>query len=199
MSGLATLELELTCRAPTRIGGIGADVRRDWAGRPCVPATTLKGRARVEIRHLAASLSLPVCTARASCDLKSAPCSVCMLFGNRRIEGKVYFADLIADTEPILIESNRMAHSRVRGIALDPNGDREQFRVLGLPSGTRCKGTVRHRIAEAENWQLALLVLGLRAIAQIGAQAGIGWGVCQIAVPNVSPNSLSVALQARVG
>ncbi len=128
-----------------------------------------------------------------------APCIVCTLFGNRRIEGNVYFADLIADTEPVLIESNRMAHSRTRGIALDPDGDREQFRVLALPPGTRCKGTIRHRIAESENWQLALLVLGLRAIAQIGAHAGIGWGMCQIDVHNVPLNSLSTALRARVG
>lgn len=201
MSGLATLELELTCDTPTRIGGIGADVRRDWAGRPCIPATTLKGRARVETSGLALSLSLPVCTPRAACDLRpaNAPCTMCRLFGNRRVEGDVYFADLIADAEPVLIESNRMAHSRVRGVALDPDGDREQFRVLALPAGTHCKGTVHHRIAESENWQLALLVLGLRAIAQIGAGAGIGQGLCRIDVRNVPLNVLSAALQARVG
>ncbi len=92
-----------------------------------------------------------------------------------------------------------MAHSRARGVAIDPGGDRERFRVLALPSGTHCTGSIRHRVAESENWQLALLVVGLRAIGQIGSGSGIGWGLCRLDVRNVPLNTLSAALRARTG
>lgn len=201
MSGLEYLEVALSCEAPTRIGGIGADVWRDSTGHPGIPATTLKGCARREVERLAASLNLPVCAEGARCELVSSdsPCVVCTLFGNRLTEGRLYFVDLIADTEPVLTECQHVAHSRARGVAIDWDKARDPLRILALPVGTRCTGAIRFRIAASETWQLAILALSLRAIAQIGAGYGIGWGVCRVDVRNVPLNMLARALRTRTG
>ena len=87
----------------------------------------------------------------------------------------------------------RPAHGAV------PDVKREPLRVLALPAGTRCTGAIRHRIGEADDWQLALLVLGLRAIGQIGMGYGLGWGLCRVELRGVALNALSRAIRVRAG
>src|ERR1700694_1883151 len=116
---MSTLILTITCLTPLRIG-TESDVRRDAAGRPCIPATTLKGRLRVEVERIAVALGGSICkppNAVTMCHPHAAspPCVVCDLFGSPWTEGRLYFEDLLTNATPILIARQRTTHSRARG------------------------------------------------------------------------------------
>lgn len=168
-TGLARLDLIVRLESPLRIGGTGVDVRRDTTGRPCLPAAALKGRARVEACQLCYALDWPTCDRRAApCQPgDSARCPLCTVFGGRGIAGQVFFADSVADAEPVLTALVR--------------GQRSEA-VLALAAGTHCSGTLRHRLPAAASREFALLVVALLAIDRLGAQNGIGWGRCQIQI-----------------
>ncbi len=166
MIGLGRIEIEIVCDAPLRIGGDGVDVRRDMSGRPCIPASALKGRVRAEVERLCRALCRPCCTSAAPCRTRgSVLCDICTLFGAKDVEGQVYFADLTADSAPILLARSRSPQSWTRGVTIQ----RESIRLLALPVGTHFSGTLRHRLAEADKQKLGLFITGLRAIDQIGA------------------------------
>jgi CRISPR/Cas system CSM-associated protein Csm3 (group 7 of RAMP superfamily) len=179
MIGLTRLEITVTCQGPLRIDGEGIDVYRDWAGRVCIPATLLKGHTRDHVRRLASALGESICDPGAPCDAE--PCAVCRLFGSRRHEGAVAFADLFTDTVPIMINRPRIARSRTRGVSLPA----ETQPILVVPAGAEFSGVVRHHLSSIETQPLALLVAALRGIKQIGTGGAIGWGQCMIGVRGV--------------
>ena len=176
MSGLSLLEIALTTDTVLRIDGVGIDVYRDWAGRIVIPATILKGEARGQVRRLTAALGEHQCDPADPCS--GLPCVVCRLFGSRRREGAVLFADLMTTAIPIRIDRLRIARSRTRGVSL-PSDVRQ---MLVLPSDTVFEGLIRHRLTVTDPQPLSLLVAGLRGIRQIGTGAALGWGHCEMSV-----------------
>jgi CRISPR/Cas system CMR subunit Cmr4 (Cas7 group RAMP superfamily) len=196
---MATLDLELIVEMPLRIGD-GMSVRRDRAGRPCIPATVVKGCLRSAVESIAGALDWPVCRAPDRNEMchpfKAEPCVVCQLFGSPWSEGRLYFTDLITDDPPVLATRQHAAWSRARGIALDS----AIWHGEALPAGTIFKGTLRHPLTE--RWQLALVVAGFGAIRRIGEGYAVGWGACRVVVGGIGDrtalaDALTVYLDGR--
>jgi hypothetical protein len=181
--GMERIAFEVAVKSPLRIGGSGVDVRRDQAGRPCIPATTLKGRTRIEAARLCWTLAWPTCDfpGESLCRPGAAHiCPLCVLFGGHGIEGSVAFDHSITNVEPVLTHVHRLSGAD----------------VLALPIGTSFMGSFRHRIPATRFRHLALLIASLSAIDRLGGSIGIGWGQCEIRfrTPGLDPVMIHSAL-----
>ncbi len=189
---MAIIGLEMTVETPLRIGD-GMSVRRDRVGRPCIPATALKGCLRESIGQIAHAFAWPTCRPPDSATMchpvaasetsAAEPCVVCQLLGSPWTEGLLYLGDLVTDDPPVLATRQHAAWSRTRGVALN------SLTVHGeaLPAGTVFSGVLRHNLIE--RWQLGLLVAGLSAVRRIGEGYAVGWGACHITMSGLGNRS----------
>lgn len=194
------ITLKLSALAPLRIGDSAGVIRDSMGLRPCIPASTLKGRLRSEVERLAATFDKPICKAphRASmCHaLDGLPCIACQLFGSPWSEGRLFFEDLIASKDPILVMRQHGARSRLHGVVHGASSNQYEM----LPAGTVFSGRIRHGLRELS--QVALTVAALRAISTFGVGYGVGWGTCSAEVSAfdtaghlIEPRKLAEALQ----
>jgi len=189
------LTLSLTCQTPLRIAdGDGWAVRRNPAGQPCIPATAIKGRLRATVEHIANGFDWPICGGALCYPLDGEPCAVCQLFGSRWREGRLAFSDLVTNNAPVMLDRQRAARSRVRGVS----GEVDRFKGEMLPAGTILIGTLAHGLSA--DWQLALVIAGLHAMNTLGSSGALGWGAFTIAIGGAPDYStLADALRVRVG
>ena len=181
MTGLTRLEISMIARSPLRIDGVGIDVCRDWAERPCIPAAMVKGQIREQARRLALALAEPICEGRGSCAAAVDRCLLCRLFGAPGYEGAVAFSDLLSSANPVLIDRPRTAQSRTRRVALPV----ESRQVLVIPPDSTFDGVIRHRLGTVDSKALALLLTALHAGRQWGTGGALGWGQCEVKVRGV--------------
>lgn len=188
------IALSVECLSPLRLNS-GLE-------RPCIPATTLKGRTRVEFERLAVTFEMPICRAphrETMCHPVnvSAPCIVCQLFGSPWQAGTVYFEELTTSATPVILPRARISLSRVHGVRMDLERKLESL----LPAGSTLSGRIQHSLSEP--WKLALLIAALHAIASFGMGYGTGGGQCKVSATaqdqhgqSISPTVLAEALRA---
>jgi len=184
---MLTLELRLVLEAPLHVGPITNSpdalhsFTRDVRGRPCIPATTLKGLHRAMTEQVASALGLPLCNppvATQMCHpITGIPaCSVCRLFGSPWLASRLCYWNLIADKTPIVENHIQASQSRRRRVQLTRHT--AQYEVL--PAETVFTGQVDHQITDVA--LLGLAVAGLRSITTIGGGGRFGYGLCRIEV-----------------
>jgi CRISPR/Cas system CSM-associated protein Csm3 (group 7 of RAMP superfamily) len=186
---MATVDLKITLQTPLHIGAgsITPDgtatmtVRfvRDARGRPCIPASTLKGLHRLTTERIAAALGLPVCGTPAASHMchptgGQAACVVCQIFGSPWSPGKIYHRDLAVNVTPLTRTRIVAPQSRRRRVQIE----RRHVNYEVLPGGTLFSGRLDCLFQDSA--LLALALAGLRSITMIGGGSAIGYGLCTV-------------------
>jgi CRISPR/Cas system CSM-associated protein Csm3 (group 7 of RAMP superfamily) len=182
---MATIDLKITLQTPLHIGTdsattVTARSVRDARGRPCIPASTLKGLHRSATERVAAALGLPICGAPVASHMchpigGQAACVVCRIFGSPWLPGKVVYRDLVVNVTPLIETRFVVPQSRRRRVQIERR--RVEYEIL--PGGTLFSG--RLDILFQDSALLALALAGLRAITVIGSGAN-GYGLCTVEV-----------------
>jgi hypothetical protein len=179
---MPTIDLNITLVSAMHIGAGdtspegAARIVRDARGRPCIPASTLKGAHRAAVEQIAAALGLPVCEAPLANRMcyplgGKAACVVCQIFGSPWLPGKVFYRDLTANVTPVIDRRVLGQVSRCRGTRI---GSHDVNREV-LPAGTVFSGKTDHQVADPA--LLALVLCGLRAIPALGSGQSAGGGL----------------------
>ncbi|MEP7286399.1 MAG: RAMP superfamily CRISPR-associated protein [Chloroflexota bacterium] len=207
---MLTIDLKITATTDLHIG-VGSSsgsmpmmLARNSRGRPCIPATTLKGLHRAAAEQMIAALGLWVCDAPIVTRMchplhgqinGQTACMACQIFGSPWLPGRIYYRDLVAAREAITVTRTRSAQSRQRGVRLALKT--EQYEVL--PAETIFTGQIQHTLTDK-----ALLGLALAALRSIRLVGGDG-GLCSVEAQAldsgkqpVSENDLADALRQRV-
>jgi hypothetical protein len=174
---MPSLTLEITMTAPLHLGvsADGLQIALDSRGDALLTATALKGAHRASTEQIARILTLRVCDLLAD-PCGADPCAVCRIFGSRWTPGLMRYRDLTAPGAVTTITRTRAAQSRRRGRHEQRIATTETHAVV--PAGVVFKGTLHHFIGDPG--LLGLSLVGLRAIAALGAGSAQGWGACQV-------------------
>ncbi len=156
-----------------------ARIVRDPRGRPCIPASTLKGAHRAAVEQIAAALGLPVCEAPIPNRMchpvgGKAACVGCQIFGSPWLPGKVYYRDLSVNVTPTNDRRALGPVSRRRGTLIGSH----DFNREVLAAGTVFSGKIDHQVFDSA--LLALLLSGLRAIPALGGGKSFGCGLIAV-------------------
>lgn len=182
------IELKITFHTPLHVGGgdTSADgvklFARDVRGRPCIPASTLKGLHRASTERIAAAIGLRVCHPPDAAQLchstaATSACAVCRIFGSPWLPGSLRYRDLVlpnatTSVTPIIETRETAAQSRRRGVRLRYESSRREV----LPAGTTFSDHIDYLLGDPA--LLGLALAGLRAITVIGS--GNGAGSCTV-------------------
>jgi CRISPR/Cas system CSM-associated protein Csm3 (group 7 of RAMP superfamily) len=174
-----TLQAPLHISAGSRTADGAAPFVRDARGRPCIPASTLKGVHRSATERIAAALGLPICGAPDTSQMchptgGQVACVVCRIFGSPWLPGKVHYRDLVANVKPLTMTRFVVPQSRRRRVQIE----RRQLNTEVLPGGTQF--SVRLDCQIQDTALLALTVAGLRSITVIGGGSAAGYGLCTV-------------------
>ncbi len=187
---MSSIEFSLRLDTPLHIGNgqTPGAFARDTRGRPCIPATTLKGLHRVSVEVLVAQMGLPerMCYPVAGQAGKTA-CPVCLIFGSPWLAGKVYYRDTVSNAQSMLDSRVTMPQSRRRQVGI---GRFTTTREV-LPAGITFAGRIDHQLTDQA--LLALALAGLRAIIHIGGGAALGYGLCRIEARALNDTRLPVS------
>lgn len=174
-------------RTRTMVDRNVALTRRDGKLLPVIPASSLKGRARVYVERLCRTLGQPVCTPpnpATMCPhagLKCPFCTACRLFGSPWREAAVHFSDLVwtGETGELGIRTH-VSISRRTGSA-----QQDLLRTVEVASAAATlEGYVGGR-AGAED--VRFLVAGLTAIEHVGGSKARGLGRVTLQLVDPSP------------
>ena len=181
---MPTIEFTLQLDSPLHIGngetpGVFA---RDARGRPCIPATTLKGLHRASVRAVSVGLGLRACessTPEQMCHPlpPEQACPVCLIFGSPWLPGRLFYRDVLCSAQTVEDTRVVMPQSRKRQVAVG------RFTTLRetLPANTSFSGRIDlHLDQRNDPALLALALLGLRAITRFGAGSAHGYGLCHV-------------------
>jgi CRISPR/Cas system CSM-associated protein Csm3 (group 7 of RAMP superfamily) len=179
------IDLKITLDSPLHIGGgnttPGAPqpIVRDARGRPCIPATTLKGLHRAATEGIAVALELPICNVPSpTCQPLNgqAACVVCRIFGSPWLPGIVRYRDLIATATSAVQTETRVTtpQSRRRRVQLD----RVTISREVLPAGLTLNGRIE--LLTQDRALIALALAGLRSVFAWGASKATGSGRCTV-------------------
>src|SRR5262245_59787323 len=149
---MLTFELRLILETPLHIGPASPETphlfTRDVRGRPCIPATTLKGLHRAMTEQVAAALKLPICNppiaAQMCHPIAGKPaCAVCRIFGSPWLPGRIRYRNLLATVTPVVETHIHGPRSRQRGVQLAQHST--EYEVL--PAGTTFSASIDHQIS----------------------------------------------------
>ncbi len=182
---MASIDLKITLQAPLHIGAGSrtadgtAPFARDARGRPCIPASTLKGVHRSATERIAAALGLPMCGAPDASRMchptgGQAACVVCRIFGSPWLPGKIYYRDLVANVKLLTVTRFVVPQSRRRRVQIE----RRHLNHEVLPGDTQFSGRLDCQVRDAA--LLALMLAGLRSITLIGGGSAAGYGLCTV-------------------
>lgn len=181
---MATIELKIVLKGPLHIGGDQAagsaePFARDGRGRPCIPASTLKGSHRAATEQIAAALGFKVCNAPVLTQMchpinNETGCVVCRIFGSAWLPGKVLYRDLALSGAPLTETCIAAPQSRRRQVRIGQH--RASREIISDP--TTLTGRIDHLIHDPA--LLGLALAGLRAITALGAHSATGYGLCTV-------------------
>lgn len=184
-------------------------VRRDSAGQPYIPGSTLKGVVRESCERMCRTLGFPEPQDPHSANLRDAgvfsPLSrtsspVNALFGNKFEGGELFFRNARAKSEEdfdILIEISRTAMSRgLRTVKPKHLFSSEYSRPLTLES--RIDGFHPHLLSYDSDkipFAYCLLIASIRNVDRIGADKSTGCGMVDIGIVRATYNGRVVKLE----
>lgn len=178
------IDLKLTLDSPLHVGSTGSanagetqPVARDARGRPCIPATTLKGLHRAATEGIALALELPVCNAPSQmCQPMNGQtaCVVCRIFGSPWLPGIVRYRDLVVTGAPRIETRVTVPQSRRRRVQLDRVVVNREILPVGLKLNGRIE-MLTHDLA-----LIALALVGLRSVMALGGGKATGSGLCTV-------------------
>jgi CRISPR/Cas system CSM-associated protein Csm3 (group 7 of RAMP superfamily) len=182
---MATIELTIMLKGPLHVGGGPASARnvvpfaRDARGRPCIPATTLKGLHRAATEQVAIALGLKVCHSPVLSQMchpinSETGCVVCRIFGSAWLPGKVFYRDPALTVPPLTETRIAAPQSRRRQVRIERHATRREI----VPGSLTLTGRIDHLIHDPA--LLGLALAGLRAITAIGGHSATGYGLCTI-------------------
>ena len=186
---MASIDLKITLQAPLHIGtgSLTADgtatmtarFARDARGRPCIPASMLKGVHRFSTEQIAAALGLPICGTPDASQMchptgGQAACVVCQIFGSPWLPGKIHYRDLVVNVPLLTATRFVVPQSRRRRVQIE----RRHLNYEVLPGGTQFTGRLDCQVQDSA--LLALMLAGLRSITRIGGGGAAGYGLCTV-------------------
>jgi hypothetical protein len=181
---MATIELTITLKGPLHVGGNPAagdsvPFARDTRGRPCIPATTLKGLHRAATEQVAIALGLKVCHSPILSQMchpinSETGCVVCRIFGSAWLPGKVFYRDLALTVPPHTEARIAAPQSRRRQVRIGQHATSREI----ISGPLTLTGRIDHLIHDSA--LLGLALAGLRAITALGGHSATGYGLCTI-------------------